>query len=222
MIIRGPEITDRRGFTLIELLVVIGIIGVLIGLILPAVQSAREAARRTHCMKNLGQLILATHSFATANGGFPTANSKGRALTSRTDYTVGVYSPQCHLLPFLEQGALFNSINFRLPTSNLVGLELFHHTAATTAINGFLCPSDPNTASRPIAPNSYRACTGFGGGFVESGGRRSGSGGAFDWAPWEGYGVETFDRTLPLSAFQDGLSQTLAFSEKPIGSGARG
>jgi prepilin-type N-terminal cleavage/methylation domain-containing protein len=93
----------RRAFTLVELLVVIAIIGVLIALLLPAVQAAREAGRRTQCANNLKQLALSLHNFHDTNNRFPvcpwTADSTG-------------ISWFCHVLPFFEQHALYNQVNF--------------------------------------------------------------------------------------------------------------
>ena len=111
----------RRAFTLIELLVVIGIIGVLVGLAIPAVQSAREAARRGVSARSLGQLIRATHAFETVNSGFPPAMtlSVPPPILRPRVYFNGVYSVQCRLLPFLEQSDLYNSINFPAPTRGI-------------------------------------------------------------------------------------------------------
>src|SRR5437899_5473117 len=93
----------RRGFTLIELLVVIAIIAVLIALLLPAVQAAREAARRAQCVNNLKQLGLAMHNYESAVLSIPNGH-----------YGVGWNDWSClvMLLPYIEQGPLFNTINF--------------------------------------------------------------------------------------------------------------
>src|SRR3954447_4313305 len=94
----------RRGFTLIELLVVIAIIAVLIALLLPAVQAAREAARRMQCVNNLKQVGIALHSYHGTHDAFPTG---GFAKTNEN-----LYGWRCLILPQMEQGALYNSINF--------------------------------------------------------------------------------------------------------------
>src|SRR5262245_30682476 len=106
----------REGFTLIELLVVIAIIAVLISLLLPAVQSAREAARRAQCVNNLKQLGLATHSYIDANGTFPMGFPF--QLNPNTGRITGTFSIFVALLPAMEQQALFNAVNSSFPIFN--------------------------------------------------------------------------------------------------------
>ena len=104
----------RRGFTLIELLVVIAIIAVLISLLLPAVQSAREAARRAQCTNNLKQMGLAMHNYHSAVGTFPMGNTIANAyyspMPSPTSW--GTFSAHALMLPYMEQTPLYNSCNF--------------------------------------------------------------------------------------------------------------
>jgi prepilin-type N-terminal cleavage/methylation domain-containing protein len=95
----------RVGFTLVELLVVIAIIGILVGLLLPAVQAAREAARRMQCSNNLKQLALACHNYESAHKKFP--GPAGDSLYA--------YSAQAKLLPYVEQDNLHSLINYQLP-----------------------------------------------------------------------------------------------------------
>ncbi|RUL83885.1 DUF1559 family PulG-like putative transporter [Tautonia sociabilis] len=128
----------KRGFTLIELLVVIAIIGVLIALLLPAVQSAREAARRARCANNLRQLGLASHNFYTAHECFPTNE------TSPIRYW------GAQLLPYFEQGNLFDAYNHQ---------EHYRVMANSTAVqyplSVFLCPSTPESPlMNPFFPAS--------------------------------------------------------------------
>src|SRR5438046_4169318 len=98
---RSNSIPDRRAFTLIELLVVIAIIGVLIALLLPAVQSAREAARRSQCVNNLKQLGIAIQNYADSNGALPPTGSNGG----------NNFSMKGRLLPFMEQQQVWNALN---------------------------------------------------------------------------------------------------------------
>src|SRR5437899_539729 len=100
----------RQGFTLIELLVVIAIIATLIALLLPAVQSAREAARRMQCSNNLKQIGLGLHNYESIASAFPPSNilaGTGNAVTWLNGFSV-----HCRILPFMEQGMAFNALNF--------------------------------------------------------------------------------------------------------------
>jgi prepilin-type N-terminal cleavage/methylation domain-containing protein len=120
----------RSGFTLIELLVVIAIIGILVGLVLPAVHAAREAARRMQCTNNLKQLGLAALNYESANGCYP-PNLLSLAGPGGTN---GAF---VRILPFFEQGALFNAYNnstFAFDPSNI--------TIAGVALGVLWCPSD--------------------------------------------------------------------------------
>src|SRR5262245_9095664 len=108
----------RRGFTLIELLVVIGIIAVLVGLLLPAVQKVREAANRLSCQNNLKQLALASHSYCGTYAAFPPGVQK--ALYDDAPAFRG-YSLFTYLLPYLGQDNLYRSWDFSDPLHNTAG-----------------------------------------------------------------------------------------------------
>jgi prepilin-type processing-associated H-X9-DG protein len=144
---------NQRSFTLIDLLVVIAIIGVLIALLLPAVQSTREAARRVQCTNNLKQLGLALHNHHDLHGNFP----PGR-VRSRVDGVGLVFSAFARILPQLDQAAVYNSINFTLNADRgaLGGPQ--NATARATRIALFLCPTDTaSDADKPDqAPNNYQ------------------------------------------------------------------
>src|SRR5262245_57751146 len=139
------------GFTLVELLVVIAIIGVLVALLLPAVQSAREAARRSQCMNNIRQLGIAAHNFADAQGKFPVGVQiaqvpKQGDQNMLSAYRTPGFGPNWAvlMLPYFEQSSLFEQnsagINNYLQSN---GADLSWRRVAPVRIKNFLCPSDP-------------------------------------------------------------------------------
>jgi prepilin-type N-terminal cleavage/methylation domain-containing protein/prepilin-type processing-associated H-X9-DG protein len=202
---------SRSGFTLIELMVVLGILFMILALTLPAVQSAREASRRATCANHLKQMILATHEFETSNAGFP-SSSRAQWFSNRTTNQMSLH---CELLPYLEQSSLYQSINFNLPCGSESDLMAYHATLASVRLEVFTCPSDSPGISRPYGSNHYRANVGLG---------------EFAITPSTGEfsNVHQFDQSgafvftlpvLPLATFSDGLSNTVAFSEKLVGTG---
>ena len=177
MSVSSPATRARRGFTLIELLVVIAIIGTLVGLLLPAVQSAREAARKSQCANNVKQIALATANYETASGKYPTSG-KGSGFTSATggDYVVGPeFSPTAagtdrlnaesffvQILSFVDQAGVGAKWQGRLPywdSANPVG-GTSNQLLAATKINTFLCPS--NTITKDAFGGSNGAATAAG------------------------------------------------------------
>jgi prepilin-type N-terminal cleavage/methylation domain-containing protein len=208
---------DRRGFTLIEVLVVVSVIGLLIAMLLPAVQSAREAARRTRCVDNLKQIGMALHNYQSAHGSFPLNWRAPRVDPERGHpwYIAGrPYSALTRLLPYIEEQPVYASINFSVETfpSDLPSAFPFpqNQTAYSTRIATYLCPSDPGP--NPTAHGcNYRGNYGLG--------PMPGTNGiSFD----SGNGFYSFPGVLGPSAFPDGLSQTVAYSERLRGTGDHG
>ncbi len=171
----------RRGFTLIEVIVAIAIVGVLFGLILAAVQSAREAARRTQCTNNLRQMGLAQANYASAYGGHLSCPA--------------TLSPQVGLLPYLEQRALFDSINFSLEHVSYESLR-GNETARITPVGVLACPSNPAPSSGLPFKTSYPANWGYG----------------FDRFGWLRNGPYVRS-VIQLSDVTDGTSSTSGFTE---------
>lgn len=184
----------KTGFTLVELLVVIAIIGVLVALLLPAVQAAREAARRSSCSNNLKQIGLSLHNFHDTMGMFPPSGQYPVGVSGVTSWSV-----QARLLPFLEQSNLNNLINFNLPYSSQVQV-------AKTRVPVYQCPSDPNaTRERPDgAITHFPLCYGVNSGvwFVFNPTNQSG-----------GDGIAYPNSQLGFSSVTDGTSNTIAFAE---------
>jgi len=137
--IRPQAVTrGRRGFTLIELLVVLGVIAVLTALLLPAIQAAREAARRVHCVANLRQIGIALQGYHEVYGMFPPAH----LLTGRTSSS-NYMSGFAFILPYIEQRAAYNAINMDLATIDDPSAPVIENrTARRATLQVYLCPSD--------------------------------------------------------------------------------
>ena len=146
----------RRGFTLIELLVVIAIIAVLIALLLPAVQQAREAARRAQCQNNLKQIGLAIHNYHGVHGCFP--------MSADNNTGTNGFSWIALSLPFFEEGNLYDALDFDYPAIDSANSD--NQTLIASPLPMFLCPTDPTQAVRNdlTATWAYPAALSPGGG----------------------------------------------------------
>jgi prepilin-type N-terminal cleavage/methylation domain-containing protein len=190
----------RAGFTLIELLVVIAIISILIALLLPAVQQAREAARRTQCKNHLKQLGLALHNYHDAFNCFPFAQVDGPKAFSATS----------QLLPYLDQAPLYNLINFSLPYNDPA-----NDLPRLATIPMLRCPSDfDNPLSATGGATNYMANKGSGIIWQAPTGPNAGF-------P-EPSGVMYFQSRVRIGDVTDGASNTGAFSERVLADGNNG
>jgi prepilin-type N-terminal cleavage/methylation domain-containing protein len=190
---------SRRGFTLIELLVVIAIIGVLVALLLPAVQHAREAARRASCINNLKQVGIALHGYHDQTGALPMGYSHSPG------YTWGGFGWAAAILPQLEQTPLFNTINFDLPAWTAE-----NSTSCLARPGVYLCPSDDTSEGNFLDRDEFRFAMGS---YVASFGP-----GDMDFGnPEDRRGLFSRNSRTRFSEIRDGLSQTLAASERHNG-----
>ncbi|WP_250846665.1 DUF1559 domain-containing protein [Aquisphaera insulae] len=213
----------RAGFTLIELLVVIAIIAVLIGLLLPAVQSAREAARRIHCVNNLKQLGLALHNYHSAIGSFPIAQSWAKT-TPGASYGGNPWSAHAQVLSYLEQSTIYNAVNFSFAPAQALNQAYYTNSTVLYApLNVFICPSDgisPTTLSelRMDFNCNYSGSTGT---TVEAIGNHF-----LTVSIQDSTGIFGFDnpilhgsRVYNVASVTDGTSNTIAYSEHLVGTG---
>lgn len=183
---------ERHAFTLVELLVVIAIIGILVGLLLPAVQSAREAARRVQCSNNLKQSGLAMHNHESAYKRFP-------PLGDYNDAGNLVYwSFHTRLLPYVEQSNLHGLIDFKLPISQ-------QPAVAKLRVPHLLCPSEPNDRERPDGPTFIHYPLNYAG--------NAGLWHIFQPPIGRGNGVFQVNRSTRVAEIADGLSNTVGIAE---------
>ncbi len=209
----------RRGFTLIELLVVIAIIAVLVALLLPAVQQAREAARRTQCKNNLKQLGLALHNYHSTLDVFPPNLIPGG---TNYNYSGGNWGVLAYLSPYLDQTPVYNLMNLNAPTYGFVGgswgiVDPNNKIAAGIVIPLFLCPSDAfrsvgsGYGVNAFGPANYVANQGSGLSNTASGPQNG--------SPYNADGVFYADSHVRLADITDGSSNTAAMSESLLGDG---
>jgi prepilin-type N-terminal cleavage/methylation domain-containing protein/prepilin-type processing-associated H-X9-DG protein len=200
----------NQGFTLVELLVVIAIIGVLVSLLLPAVQAAREAARRTNCLNNLKQIGLALHNHHDSHKAFPSGNTNGPTVPPFQ----GI-STHAHFLPHIEEQAVYELINFKLPYNDPANLR-----AMMTNVSGFICPTATDELPLELGGrNSYYGNQGTSVIFALPD-PEDGEGPNKDIPPPTG--VFFMNSRISLGDIADGSSNAAAFSEKLLGDGNNG
>lgn len=190
--------TKGKGFTLVELLVVIAIIGILVAILLPAVQQAREAARRLQCRNNLKQIGLALHLYADSHLRFPMSYTAKPGVTTTVG---GQWSAFARILPYLEQANLQDLIDWNVAYSTQVNV-------ATTRIPTYLCPSEINDIVRVTPatgiPRDYPANYGVNFGTWKIYDPTNGSGGDGAIHP---------NSNFTTASFLDGMSNTLGVAE---------
>lgn len=205
----------RQGFTLIELLVSITVIGLLIALLVPAVQSVRESARKMQCSNQLSQIGIALHAYHDAHQVLPfgVGTDYDGPISSLGTLIDRRYSAHSMLLPYLDQGVVYNRLNFNVaPFHPFVNAanddqeeletrydEVINGPAASTRLSVFLCPSDLDRLKGRWGPNNYRACNGS------------------TWSGRGGNGMFGQNSSVRLRDVTDGLSNTAMFSEHAKG-----
>ncbi len=198
----------RRGFTLVELLVVIAIIGILVALLLPAIQAAREAARRSQCSNNAKQIGVALQNYHDTHKSFPPGVIWG---PGRAPYTLPYHHTwNVMILPFIEQESLYNTIDLRLP--------IWGQAVVSTPVPTLRCPSDQRdlpSATQNIAVTNYPGSEGY---------HWHPTANITNAAPWNTFGdpfsedcslngIFTVTRTSKMSHVADGTSNTIIFAE---------
>ncbi|PQO46340.1 DUF1559 domain-containing protein [Blastopirellula marina] len=219
------SLVQRRGFTLVELLVVIAIIGVLVALLLPAVQQAREAARRMQCQNNLKQIGLALHNYHGTYNSYPSGNY-GMVNSAGDNYNGHGWTWHASVLPFVEQGTLQEALTGPDGFGNESGSENSGRSTILrdTVLNMFWCPSQEDVRNG-AQKNGYQPSN-----YNGNMGTRIGNGNdnckctgvstlqemrTKDWGCMNGNGIFYVDSKTKFRDVKDGLSNTIAVSEVP-------
>jgi prepilin-type N-terminal cleavage/methylation domain-containing protein/prepilin-type processing-associated H-X9-DG protein len=215
----APAARPRRAaFTLVELLVVIAIIGVLVALLLPAIQAAREAARRSQCANNLRQLGIAALNHETAKGAFPIGRRKGFITVGQNTTAISQWGHLALILPHAEGDNSFKQIDFSRPTGDS---PVRLHTFAF-----FICPSDPeDRVNNDVCSNSGQWLGAGRTSYYGNGGSWPGETvedppGSNVWVE-RNNGVFVTNRAVEISQITDGTSHTALYCERVRGDGDR-
>lgn len=202
------EVT-RRGFTLVELLVVTAVIGLLAALLLPAVQAAREAARRLQCANHLRQLALAAHNYHSTHRTFPPGLHQFEVISPPRFRGTSLFT---FLMPYLEQGNVVSTWDYTFPLRNTAGGR---QALSATVLPVLLCPTDPIEENPVVVADRHYAMTSYGG----NGGSRSFPA---DATLCDGIFHTTGSASLPrphqqpvrIDDIHDGTSHTLLLGER--------
>ncbi len=184
----------RTGFTLVELLVVIAIISVLVGLLLPAVQAARESSRRASCMNNMRQIGIALHGYHEVRKTLPPGCMEWRPPKGSSRFRQFAWS--AFILPYLERVEVYEAINFKVAYDAAENSK-----AGSSKISTYICPSAVPAAPGGLGKTDYAGLYGQ---------RITASGDTSN-------GVFVYNRAFPFSYIRDGLSQTICVSEDTRG-----
>jgi len=201
--------TVRRGFTLVELLVVIGVIGVIVGLALPAVQAARDSASRAACQNRMRQLGVGLHNYHATHGRFPQSGFGVNPVAMGPAVPDEVLSWMANILPYVEQQAIYDKAFAACRIERLPYLDP-PHTGNSTPVTAYICPVDERL-TRPLTTPSGRSVALAS--YIGVAGsasapniplRERAPGGGFDW-----------QQAIRLTDITDGTSSTIHVAERP-------
>ncbi|HYO26021.1 MAG TPA: DUF1559 domain-containing protein, partial [Lacipirellulaceae bacterium] len=195
----------QAAFTLVELLVVVAIIGALVGLLLPAVQGSREAARRTECLNRMRQIVLAMQNYESSRGALPAGSvAQADPANPATPHSFYRWSALAQALPYMEGGVQFAQLDMTAPLY-LASFQVSPQNldAVAVVLPQFLCPSDRQQRVSPaFGPTNYSLCAG------------SGAGGG---TPFDADGAFYINSHTRIADFTDGTSATVILSEGVLG-----